>query len=59
MLVTEVPMLAPMTIGIALANGIMPDATRRTISEVVVDDDCTIEVASIPIIKARTGFSVD
>jgi hypothetical protein len=58
MLVTEVPMLAPMTIGIVASKGSTPEAARPTMIEVVVDEDWIIDVTSTPIISPRMGFEV-
>ena len=63
--VTEVPILAPIIIGMAASNesiGVpfpVPTATNPTIIEVVVDEDCTIAVVRTPIMRAITGFDVD
>ena len=58
--VTVVPMLAPITIGIALAsgNGFSGAATRATIIEVVTDELCTTVVANSPTTRPTNGFSV-
>ena len=53
-LVTVVPMLAPITIGIAVSTG-RPPATKPTIIEVTVLDDWISAVATKPIIKPATG----
>merc|ERR1719225_1841779 len=55
MLVTEVPMLAPMIIGMAVLTG-APADTRPTIMEVEVEEDWTNTVTNTPIIKPTTGF---
>ena len=47
-LVTDVPILAPMMIGMAVATGIAPLPTNATTSDVVVDDDCTRLVTNTP-----------
>ncbi len=59
-LVTVVPMFAPITIGTALAtgSGFSGAATRPTIREVVTDELCTIVVARMPTISPRKGFAV-
>ena len=54
-LVTVVPMLAPMTIGIATETG-NPPATRPTIIDVTVLDDCTRAVVSVPRSTPTNGF---
>ena len=48
-------MFAPMIIGIAILIG-NPPATRPTITEVTVDDDCTNAVASAPSNNATNGL---
>ncbi len=53
---TEVPMLAPMTTGIAVATGIIPLPTIATTIEVVVDDDCASVVARIPTNRPTSGL---
>jgi len=58
MLVMEVPMFAPITIGIALSKDSTPEATRPTTIDVVVDDDWIIAVAKTPITRPTTGFDV-
>ena len=55
MLVTDVPMFAPMIIGIAVFTG-APADTRPTIMEVDVDEDCTRTVTRTPIINPTIGF---
>jgi len=54
-LVTVVPMLAPMIIGIAFLMFRVPAAIKLTIMEVVDEDDCTIAVASNPVEKPTNG----
>ena len=54
-LVTVVPMFAPMSIGMAVAIG-RPPAHRPTMIEVTVLEDWISAVASRPIIKATSGF---
>ncbi len=56
MLVTEVPMLAPMTIGMAVSIGMLPLPTKATTSEVVVDEDWTRVVARTPTNRPSNGF---
>ena len=53
--VSVVPMLAPMSMGIAVAMG-RPPATRPTVMDVTVDDDWMSAVASTPIIRAMSGL---
>ena len=55
MLVTEVPMLAPMIIGMAVLTG-APADTRPTMMEVEVEEDWTNTVTNTPIINPTTGF---
>ncbi len=55
-LVTVVPMLAPITIGTAASTVRAPDATRPTMIDVVADDDCTRMVATIPTHRAASGL---
>ena len=47
--VTVVPTLAPSVKGNISFSGIKPIATRGVITDVVIDDDCTIIVRNIPI----------
>ena len=54
-LVTEVPMLAPMTIGMAVSIGMVPPPTSATTREVVVDEDCTRVVARTPTKRPTSG----
>ena len=56
MLVTVVPMLAPMIIGTAASTPNKPVPTRPTIVDVVTDDDCASTVASTPTHNPATGF---
>ena len=58
--VTVVPMLAPITIGTALASGsgCSGAATSATIIEVVTDELWTSVVASRPARRPTSGFSV-
>ena len=58
--VTVVPMLAPITIGMALAsgNGFSGAATSATIIDVVTDELWTSVVASRPTTRPTNGFSV-
>lgn len=53
-----VPMLAPITIGIALVKSIDPLATMATIIDVVVELLCKIAVANNPINKLIKGLEV-
>ena len=55
MLVTDVPMLAPMIIGMAVFTG-APADTRPTMMEVEVEEDWTNTVTSTPIINPTTGL---
>jgi len=55
-LVTEVPMLAPMMIGTASLGGTMLAPTMLMTMEVKVELDCTETVPKIPIIKPKTGL---
>jgi len=57
-LVTEVPMLAPMIIGMADDVSKTPPATMPTTIQVVDDDDWIIEVDKIPIKKPTIGLLV-
>ncbi len=59
-LVTVVPMLAPMIMGTALATGMgfTGAATSPTIMEVVTDELCTRVVARIPTINPMKGLWV-
>ena len=57
-LVTEVPMLAPMMIGIAPSMVSAPAATSPTVIEVVVDELCTRLVARMPTRSPTNGFAV-
>ena len=54
-LVIVVPILAPITIGIAIEIG-KPPATRPTITDVTVLEDCTNAVTRIPNNKATNGL---
>ena len=57
-LVTVVPMLAPMMMGTALVTVSAPPATMPTTIEVVLDELWISEVASRPIIRPITGLVV-
>jgi hypothetical protein len=57
-LVTEVPMFAPIIIGTAEPNDSVPEPTIPTITEVVVEEDWTRTVPRIPIASATSGFAV-
>ena len=48
MLVTVVPMLAPMTMGIALGMVRLPPPTRATTTDVVAEELWTTDVERIP-----------
>lgn len=52
-LVTEVPMLAPIMMGMALCTVSCPAPTRPTTMEVLVEEDCTRTVAKIPTIRPQ------
>ena len=54
-LVTDVPMFAPMIMGTATLTG-APADTRPTMMEVDVEEDWTATVAMIPIITPTIGF---
>jgi hypothetical protein len=54
--VTDVPILAPIIIGIADEISKAPLATIPTTIEVVDEEDCIMEVANIPIKSPATGF---
>ena len=56
--VTLVPMLAPMTIGIAPLTSSAPPATRPTAIEVVVDELWTRLVARMPMKRPTKGLEV-
>ena len=47
--VSVVPMFAPMMILIACASVNNPAETNDTVITVVADDDCTAQVASVPV----------
>ena len=47
--VSVVPMFAPMMILIACASVSSPAETNDTVITVVADDDCTAQVASVPV----------
>merc|ERR1712142_952812 len=55
-LVTDVPMLAPMTMGIPLCTLITPAAVIATTMEIVVEELCMMTVKRMPIIKPVIGF---
>ena len=57
-LVTVVPIFAPITIGIALSKEIVPAATMATTREVTVELLWIIAVVNIPIKKPTKGFDV-
>ena len=57
-LVTVVPMLAPMMTGMAAGTGSVPVATSVTTSEVVVEDDWTRLVTRMPVMSPRSGLPV-
>ncbi|MNR31413.1 hypothetical protein D3C85_1489220 [compost metagenome] len=54
-LVMVVPRLAPITMGMAMPMG-RPPATRPTITEVTVLEDCTRAVARMPSKRATKGL---
>ena len=56
-LVTEVPMLAPMTMNTAVLTESSSAPTREMMMEVVVEEDWTSTVARIPIMSAEIGLS--
>mmetsp|Transcript_29292 Transcript_29292/g.66409 ORF Transcript_29292/g.66409 Transcript_29292/m.66409 type:complete len:243 (-) Transcript_29292:14-742(-) len=56
-LVTEVPMLAPMMTGMAAFTVMVSAPTRPTTIDVLVDDDWTMTVARIPVMRPARGFS--
>jgi hypothetical protein len=56
--VTDVPMLAPMMMGMALATFRAPPATSPTTMDVVNDEDWTMEVERIPTNSPIKGFVV-
>ena len=56
-LVTEVPMLAPMIMKTALRTESSFAPTREMMMEVVVEEDCTSTVARIPIMRPEMGLS--
>jgi hypothetical protein len=58
LLVSVVPIFAPMMIGIALCKSIDPEATSATIIEVVVELLCINAVTSSPIKRLIKGFAV-
>mmetsp|Transcript_68764 Transcript_68764/g.143607 ORF Transcript_68764/g.143607 Transcript_68764/m.143607 type:complete len:208 (-) Transcript_68764:230-853(-) len=57
-LVTVVPMLAPMMMGTAGRTWSPPAETKATTMDVLVEEDCTITVASTPTIKAARLFGM-
>ena len=57
MLVTLVPILAPMTIGTAVATGISPVATSPTVKEVVKDELWTSGVIRMPTNRPASGLA--
>ena len=56
-LVTEVPMLAPMIMKMAMLTESSSAPTMETMMEVVVEEDWTSTVASTPIRRAEIGLS--
>jgi len=58
LLVSVVPIFAPMIIGMACAKSIDPDATIATIMEVVVELLCIMAVVTIPMNKLIKGLLV-
>ncbi len=57
-MVTEVPILAPMIMGMALLTFRTPPPTKPTTIAVVDEEDWIKEVARIPINKPATGLEV-
>ena len=55
MLVTVVPMLAPMIIGTAASTVSVPEPTSPTIVEVDTDEDCASTVARTPANNPASG----
>ena len=55
-LVTDVPMFAPMIIGMAIEKGSLPLATIATIKEVVTELLCARVVAKIPVTRPKKGL---
>ncbi len=55
-LVTVVPIFAPMIMGTAVLTWTSPEATRPTINDVVTEEDCTRVVARMPTSSPSTGF---
>ena len=55
-LVMLVPMLAPITMGMAILTEMMPEATMDTTTVVQVEELCTNTVKSTPIIKPTIGL---
>ena len=58
MLVTEVPILAPIIMGMALATFNTPPPTNPTTIEVVEEDDCIRDVARVPMNNPTSGLVV-
>ena len=58
MLVTVVPILAPMMMGTAFWMVKIPEATNPTTVQVVVDELCTRLVARMPMKRPTSGFEV-
>ena len=56
--VTDVPMLAPMMMGMALTTFKAPPATRPTTMDVVEEEDWMMDVDRIPMNKPTSGFVV-
>ena len=56
--VTDVPILAPIIMGIAFVTFSAPPATKPTTIDVVEEDDCMIEVTRIPIKRPTKGLVV-
>jgi hypothetical protein len=56
--VTEVPILAPMTMGMALVTFNAPPATNPTTMDVVDEDDWIMEVERIPMNNPTMGLVV-
>ena len=56
-LVTEVPIFAPMMIGIACRTDNTSAPTKPTTILVLVDEDCTKTVAKMPTMRPAMGLS--
>jgi hypothetical protein len=58
-LVTVVPMFAPITIGTAYSTGSTPAPTRPTMVDVDTDDDWTNTVAKTPAARPAIGLATE